>query len=61
MITKEQAVHLMGLADAVDDTSAVMAYTVARDLDEYRAASMAWTARYKELMAFIWSITETDV
>ncbi|MFB1731170.1 hypothetical protein ACEY67_20750 [Salmonella enterica subsp. enterica] len=60
MITKEQATYLMELVRDIDDASADMAYTIRVDAEEYKAASMRWNACYKELMAFIASITETD-
>ncbi|ELR0452787.1 hypothetical protein R3I46_004670 [Salmonella enterica] len=60
MITKQQAVYLMELVDAVDDASAVMALVVRGGPEEYEAAAMRWDACYKELMTFIASITETN-
>ncbi len=60
MITKEQAVYLMELVDGIDDASAAMAHTAGRDHEEHVAASMEWTACYRELQAFIDSITESN-
>lgn len=61
MITKEQAVYLMELVDAIDDASAAMELVVRGGPEEYETATMTWDSAYRELMAFIWSITERDL
>lgn len=60
MITKEQAVYLMTLVDAVDDTSAAMVRAVGGDPAEYVEASIEWDLAYEGLRAFVASITETN-
>ena len=60
MITKEQATHLMVLVDAVDDASAAMSYTAGDDHDAHEESSKEWTYCYRELEAFVDSITETN-
>ncbi|EPI9101727.1 hypothetical protein ACTBWA_004337 [Salmonella enterica subsp. enterica serovar Newport] len=61
MITKEQAARLMELVHDIDDASAAMAVTAQGDHEEYAEASMEWTACYKELRAFVESITDHGV
>ncbi|HFV9492596.1 TPA: hypothetical protein ACIAM1_002358 [Salmonella enterica subsp. enterica serovar Chester] len=61
MITKEQATYLMKLVHDIDDASAAMAFTIKSDHEEHVEASMARTLTYRELRAFVDSITEHSV
>ncbi|WP_445655054.1 DUF7438 family protein [Salmonella enterica] len=60
MITKDQATRLMELIHDIDDASAAMSYTAGDDHDVHEESSKEWTYCYRELEAFVDSITETN-
>lgn len=60
MITKDQATRLIELIHDIDDASEAMALTANGAHEEYVEASIEWTACYRELRAFVDSITEPN-
>ncbi|EMW0901062.1 hypothetical protein AAEK94_004478 [Salmonella enterica] len=60
MITKEQATYLMKLVHDIDDASEAMSYTAGDDHDAHEESSKEWTYCYRELKAFVDSITEPN-